>query len=232
MSGSTIERLVSLLFDGDTADPIAPELTAWLAGAPRFRAFVEVHRDKICKKLRGAAASEARRDVRAELRVAHLLLADRRVALAFEPGGSRAGGPVYAVTFRGVTTFNLEVTRPRRPLVEGHAGLLLAKLRQLPTGLANAVLLAVEDAGAVDIGAAMRAYRASADRKEEAFFSRAGFDGTRGFYDRFLRLGGVFVWREHADGDRRATLWTNRSARIPLPQRAVAAVLACLRGDP
>ena len=109
---------------------------------------------------------------------------------------------------------------------------ILAKLHQLPPSVPNAVVLAIDGmtADAVDIAAATQALRARADAKDEAWFSRRGFDGTRGFYERYLRLGAVFAWNELADGDGRAALWTNRSARIALPEPAARACLGCLQG--
>jgi hypothetical protein len=211
---------------------MADELARWLAGSARFRAFVDAHRDKIRKKLRGAADPEARRDVRAELRAAHLLLADRRIELAFEAYGSGKVGPDFTVTFRGERSHNLEVTRLRRaPDAAGSGGQLLAKLRQLPPSVPNVVIVAIEgdSAEALNVAGATRALRAQADAKDEAFFISRGFEGTRGFYERYLRLGGVLVWCETAAGDARALLWTNRSARIALPERAARACLLCLR---
>ncbi len=114
LRGTSVERLALELFDGSLDDPVAEEVVGWLAESRRFRAFAEAHRDKIRKKLRGARDADARRDVRAELRVAHLLLADRRIELAFEAYGSGKPGPDFTVTFRGERAFNLEVTRLRR----------------------------------------------------------------------------------------------------------------------
>ena len=229
---SAVERLAHHLFDGIITEPLAVEVAGWLAGSNRFRAFAEANRDKIRKKLRGAADEEARRDVRAELRVAHLLLADRRIELAFEAYGSTKRGPDFTVTFRGERSFNLEVTRPRRaPDAAGIGGPLLAKIRQLPPSVPNAVLLAVEsgNADALDVAAAARSLRDRADAKDESYFATRGFKGTREFYERYLRLGGVLVWSEAAIGDARAATWDNRSARIALPERAVRACVACLR---
>ncbi len=95
----------------------------------------------------------------------------------------------------------------------------------------NAVLVAIggSGAGALDVGAATSALRSRADSKDEPFFARRGFEGTRGFYERYLRLGGVLVWSEGAVGDARAALWINRSSRIPLPERDIRAVVQCLR---
>ena len=231
-SGTAIERLVEHIFGGDRRDPMAGEVAAWLGGSARFRAFAEAHRDKIRKKLRGATDPEARRDVRAELRVAHLLLADRRIELAFEAYGSTKGGPDFTVTFRGERAFNLEVTRQRRaPDAAGYGGPLLAKLRQLPPSVPNAVLVAIEGdrADAFDVAAVTRALRTRADGRDEAFFTARGLKGTKGFYERFLRLGSVLVWCETATADARASAWTNRSARIAVPERAARACLLALR---
>ncbi|HET6380772.1 MAG TPA: hypothetical protein VFH63_07015 [candidate division Zixibacteria bacterium] len=86
-----------------------------------------------------------------------------------------------------------------------------------------------EAAATWDVAAAGRALRARADAKEEGFFTRRGFAGTRDFYDRFLRLGGVLTWAEAAVGETRAAAWVNRSARSPLPDRALRACLTALR---
>jgi hypothetical protein len=83
----------------------------------------------------------------------------------------------------------------------------------------------------LDVDAAIRLLRSRADAKDQTFFSSRGFDGTRGFYERFLRLGAVFVSAEGADGDARALIWVNRSARIALPEAAARAALRCLRAD-
>ena len=212
---------------------MAVEFVGWTTNATRFRAFAETHRDKIRKKLRGAGDPEALRDVRAELQIARLLLADRRFEVAFEAYGSGKKGPDLTVTFRGGRSFNLEVTRLRRlPDANGLGASLLAKLHQLPPSAPNAVLFAIDGdtAEALDITAATRALRARADAKDETFFASRGFDGSRGFYERFLRLSTVFVWCEGASGDAKASLWTNRSARIALPEPAVRASLRCFRG--
>ena len=231
--GTAAERLAQDLFSGIPGDASTEEIATSLADSRRFRAFAEAHRDKIRKKLRGATDDDARRDVRAELAVAHRLLADRRIELAFEAYGSTKGGPDFTVTYRAQRAFNLEVTRPHRsPDAASYAGPLLAKLRQLPPSAPNAVLLAIEGANAeaFDVGAAMRVLRARADAKDEEFFTNRGFAGTRGFYARYLRLGAVLVWCEGATGEARAALWTNRSARITVPDRAARACLAYLRG--
>ncbi len=234
MSPATaVERLARYLHAEADTDPLADELAGWLAGSPRFRRFAEAHRDKIRKKLRSAGDVEARRDVRAELRTAHLLLADRRIELAFEAYGSTRGGPDFTVSFRGERTFNLEVTRLRgSPEAATYGGPLLAKLRQLPPSVPNAVLIAIEGkaAAALDVAGATRTLRARADAKDDPFFTGRGLQDSRGFYQRYLRLGAVFIACEDSAGEAGASLWTNPSARIAVPERAMRACLACLRG--
>ena len=110
---------------------------------------------------------------------------------------------------------------------------ILAKLRQLPPSVPNLLLIAAagEDANALDVAAAVRVVRSRAEARDEAFFARRGFDGTRGFFDRFLRLGGVITWCEAGSGAGRAALWINGSARIAVPDRAARAIVAGLRPD-
>jgi hypothetical protein len=214
---------------------VARELVTWLAGSARFRAFGEANRDKIRKKLRAASDPEALKDVRAELQAARLLLADRRFELAFEAYGSGKGGPDFTITFRGTTTFNLEVTRLQRvPDATRFGESLLAKLRQLPPSLPNVLVVAIggDTAEALDVAATTHGLRASADAKDEAFFARRGFQGTREFYERYLRLAAVIVWCEGATGDARAAIWRNASARISLPERAARSCVEGLRRDP
>ena len=229
---SAIEQLAAFLLDDAPADPLAEELIGWLASSSRFRVFATTYRDKIRKKLRGAGDSESRLDVRAELSVARLLLADERVALQFEVSGL-AGGPDFAVTHRG-RALNLEVTRLRRPPEPVSIGrALLGKLRQLPPSVPNVLLLATgaSDIDSLAVDAAVKALRARADAKEEEFFARYGLSGSRGFYDRFLRLGAVLLWSENASSDHRVQLWINQSARIEPPARALRAIHACLQAE-
>ncbi len=233
MAPPRITRLISHLLPDSTDDPLADELGAWLTESARFEAFSDAHRDKIRKKLRGATDTDSRRDVRAELLVARLLLADRGIELGFEAHGSTKGGPDFAVTYRGARPFNLEVTRPRRPLTADDPRPILAKLHQLPTGSANVLLIAVDgtDAGAVDTAVAVKTVRARADARDDAFFATRGLESAKHFYERFLRLGAVIVFAESATDDRRTGAWINGSARIGVPERALRATAAALRGS-
>jgi hypothetical protein len=89
------------------------ELGRWIESSPRFGAFLVANQDKVRKKLTTSDDEEHRLDVRAELLVAALLVADRRFEVAFEAYGARRLGPDLTVTFRANQRFNLEVTRLR-----------------------------------------------------------------------------------------------------------------------
>jgi hypothetical protein len=208
------------------------ELAQWTRDSRRFRAFAEAHGGKIRKKLRGIKDPDALRDVRAELLAGRLLLADRRFELAYEAYGVGNAGPDFTVTFRGGERFNVEVTRLRgAPMHEAFVRALMAKLRQLPSGVPNLLLVAV-DADRADASAmadAARALRLRADRKDEAFFERGGFVSARAFYQRFLRLSAVLVWAETSRFDERVSSWVNPSARIGAAPEALRALVGALR---
>lgn len=225
--------MISHLLRDSADDPLATELGAWLTGSSRFEAFADAHRDKIRKKLRGATDTDSRRDVRAELLVARLLLADRGIELGFEAYGSTKGGPDFAVTYRGARPFNLEITRPHRSLMADDPRPILAKLQQLPTGSANLLLIAVDgtDAGALDTATAVKTVRARADARDHGFFAARGLESAKRFYERFLRLGAVIVFAESAPAGRRTRAWIIGSARIAVPERALRATVAALRGS-
>jgi hypothetical protein len=228
---STAQRLAHDVADKGPGRALAAELAGWLAGSSRFTAFVEAHRSKIRKKLRGAADEGAVHDIRAELAFARLVLADRRFEVAFEPHG-RSGGPDFTLTYRAGRPFSVEVTRLRRePDVAAVGGVVLGKLRQLPPSVSNLLVIAVESqaAGSVDVGGAIRVLRDRADAKDDAWFAFRGVDGTRVFWDRFQRLGGVVVWSETVPDRQRVASWANGSARIAVPEPAMRAVLARLR---
>ena len=229
----SIVRLARELTDRDAGDPFVDDLTRWLASSPRFQAFAASYRQKIHKKVRTAADAEALRDVRAELLTAHRLLVDKRFTVAYEAYGSGKTGPDLTVAYRTSSTFNLEVTRLRKPPDPAAIGAtLMAKLRQLPPSAPNAVLIASErPASSVDVAGSVRVLRASADAKDDAFFDRRGLESGRGFYERFLRLSAVITWCDEANDHERAELWANPSARMLFPERAGRACLACFRGD-
>ncbi|HEY3523448.1 MAG TPA: hypothetical protein VGK63_07065 [Candidatus Limnocylindrales bacterium] len=203
------------------------DLVAWLA-EPRFRAFAERHRDKIRRKVRSAGDAEGLRDVRAELALAERLLADRRFEITYEPYGSGRLGPDFGVTFRGRPAFNVEVTRPRpRPEVVDLGRTVAGKLRQLPPSVANVLVIDVgsDEVAGLDVGVAIRSLRQAVDARDASVLGRLGVTTPRAFYERFLRLAAVVV---RAEAPLLATLWTNPSARIAVPQPAARALVAAL----
>jgi hypothetical protein len=225
-------RLAATLVEGTGADALLPDLEAWLAATPRFRAFATAGATKLRKKLRGASDDEALRDVRLELLVARRLLGDRRIQLAWEPYGARQGGPDFTLTVPGTRPTTVEVTRLRRPAAQVEPGVpWLAKLRQLPPGVPNVVVVGIDGptADGLDIAASVRFVRARADARDDAFLEARGIAGARAFYDRFLRLGAVIVFAEAAPVEERVRAWRNASARIAVPDTVLRACLAGLR---
>jgi hypothetical protein len=215
------------------------ELGHWLHDRSRFSTFVTANRDKIRKKLTTSDDEESRLDVRSELLVAYLVLADRRFELAFEAYGARQLGPDLTATYRANQRFNLEVTRLRTTgdAAEAEPGagvarlanVIAGKLRQLPSDLPNALVMTTRglplDADA--LAAATRLLKTRSDTNDDAFFARRGLKTARDFYARYLQLSGVFVVDE-ASAARGATYWANREARHPLSREVLTALSACL----
>jgi hypothetical protein len=212
------------------------ELGHWLEKSSRFSAFITENQDKVRKKL-STSDEESRLDVRSELLVAYLILADRRFELAFEAYGAHKLGPDLSVTFRANQRFNLEVTRLRAtadqdaPDAEPGAGsirlanVITGKLRQLPGDVPNALVLTTRGLALSEenLAAATRLLKMHSERKDDSFFARRGLRNARDFHAQYLHLSGVFVLDEATELPSR-TFWPNREAQHPLPQE----VIACL----
>jgi hypothetical protein len=222
------------------------ELGHWLEDSPRFRTFLSAHQDKVRKKLNTAGNEETRLDVRSELLVAYLILADRRFELSFEAYGASRLGPDLTVTYRTNQRFNLEVTRLRALEDADHAepgagvarlaNVIAGKLRQLPAELPNALVIATRGLPLSEEGlaAAPRLLKSHSDRKDDDFFARRGLRTARDFYAQYLHLSGVFVLDE-ASMPPSMIFAHNREARHPLSTETVAGLTACLssrRGTP
>jgi hypothetical protein len=210
------------------------ELAHWLEDSPRFSVFVTTHQDKIRKKLHSTDDEEHRLDVRAELLVAYLIVADRRFELAFEAYGARALGPDLTVTFRANQRFNLEVTRLRTTgeadsAVARLANVVTGKLRQLPGDTPNALVIAARGLPLNEdtLVATGRLLKQHTDRKDDAFFVRRGLKDSRDFYAHYLHLGGMCIL-DDATSPARAIFSPNREARHPLSKETVAALMQCL----
>jgi hypothetical protein len=223
------------------------ELGHWIENSPRFAAFVTANQDKIRKKLTTSDDEQHRQDVRAELLVAHLIVADRRFELAFEAYGARRLGPDLTATFRTNQRFNLEVTRLRSSVEAGVpdsgdavsqaaaagvarlANVITGKVRQLPGDIPNALVIAARGLtlDQESLSAVTRLLKMHTDHKDDAFFARRGLKDARTFYAHYLHLGGILVLDE-ATTPAGAAFLANREARHPLPREAISALMQCL----
>jgi hypothetical protein len=231
----TAVRLARELVDGTGAAAIRPELERWLSGSARFRAFATANAAKLRKKLRGATDVETLRDLRLELLVAHRLHANRRLSLVWEVSGARRGGPDFTVSLPGGRATMLEVTRLRRDPSTAEPGVpWLGKLRQLPPGVPNVLVVGIDgsSAAALDVASSVRTVRAHADARDDSFLEARGYPDGRAFYERFLRLGAVVVVAEAAPAEARVIAWRNGSARIAVPEGVLKACVEALRGAP
>jgi hypothetical protein len=225
-----VDELVLTIAPG-VRPSLQTELGQWLDGSPQFRDFVTANQDKIRKKL-STSDEETRQDVRAELRVAHALLTDRRFVVAFEAYGAGRVGPDFTVTFRSNQQFNIEVTRFRSAEPAAAAArlsnVIAAKLRQLPSDRPNALLISADGLGVTgdSVGAALRALKAHAEARDDEFFARRSSSTAREFSVGYPRLSGVFV----VDGAKVVCV-ANPEARRALSDEIVAATTRCLSAE-
>ncbi|HEU5101940.1 MAG TPA: hypothetical protein VFU22_23120, partial [Roseiflexaceae bacterium] len=224
-----VDELLVHIFES-RSHALSAQFALWVASSARFRAFAELYRDKIRKKVRGMRDDEGLRDLQFELEVSYLLLSERRFALEYEKGGvGKQRGPDFCVTFKTHTPFNVEVKRIRVSEVDPTAGppeynriasTICQKIGQLPPGMINLLVLTSEgelyhDA---DVAAAMLGLRARAERKDDPFFSRRGFSSAGDFLKQYQRLSAVLFHTQLAQGNRHAgSLWLNPLARQRLP---------------
>ena len=228
-------ELLRYITDGG-GGALAQELARWFEARPRFAAFVAAHRDKVRKKLRASTDERASTSVRAELITAYLLLADRRFEITPEAFGAGNRGPDLTMTFRASFRFNVEITHLRQgPTAAGDvtaklSSVLLGKLRQLPPGMANLLVIAVPSPSLSedDLVTAVRRLKSRAERADDAFFTARGFTSARNFYAHYLRLSAVCVVDT---AQARAAYWPNREAKHPLPTEPARAVRRCLGAD-
>jgi hypothetical protein len=237
--GGNVSAATQLALDvagGTIASSLIAELTIWLE-EPRFRAFVEANRPKVRRKFRDARTADTLRDVRMELRLASLLVEDRRFDVGFETYGRGHVGPDFTLTFRGGRPTDLELTR-RRPTpgadVNPYEAPVLGKLRQLQPSVPSVLVIATDPGGpgpsALD--SAARTIVDHAEAGDEAWFARHGIASIRVFWAGFHRLGAVVAWREDAAPDDRSRTWVNPNARIAVARQLLVAIERCLRDAP
>lgn len=231
-----IHETLNYLFD-HRPHVLAPHLTHWMSELPRFADFVETHRDKIRKKIRGSHSSDGFQDLRAELETAYMLLREKRFTLAYEPYGKGTGrGPDFAVTFRTRITFNVEVTRMRLSMQENDEGepppfdsqaegrrmtdIVGSKLSQMLPSMMNLLVIIADHQimCELEVGKVMNQLKQRAEQKEPQLFQRHSFRDTSDFFKYYQRLSGVLLRStgNHETG-KCPLLWLNNQAKHPLP---------------
>lgn len=229
--------LISYIFDGKP-HPHADDVAAWLESSPRYSEFVETYRDKIRKKLRVTRDPESLLDVLGELELPYRLLADRRIAVAYEPYASiKLRGPDFAVTYRTNLIFNIELSRIHPEESGDEAAdlarkqeriqrVLLDKLGQMQAGKAN--LLVIQSRGQVDrlidLDGVIKSLKSRVDGKDPGIFLNSRYNGPTAFYKDFLRLSGIILWAFNYQ------IWVNKQGKFGLPEKVIDLVGSLLSG--
>jgi hypothetical protein len=205
----------------NTRLPLAVQFGRWLEESPRFRLFAETYRDKIRKKVRGITEPEGYRDLQSELATAYFLVGERKFEVEYERYGTGKGrGPDFSVAYKTHTRFDVEVTRLRggdggAPEPGKLANTLCAKLLQLPPSMINVLALDAPDAPYTeeDLTAGLRILMERAERKDDEYFTRRGYLGSRDFFKFYSRLSAVRLVTPGAP----PILRLQPGARHPLP---------------
>ena len=225
---SALDDLLDSIFD--TKKPaFYPEFEAWVRGSRRFRAFAAAYDTKIRAKLKNARDEGGLKDLRAELETTWLLLREERFTLEYEKyAASKQRGPDFTVTFRTHTPFNVEVRRLRSiewdDDSEARKSKLMAvlcdKVGQMPPGIVNLLWLIAERAvSEADVSRAMTALRQRAERKDEDFFKRRGFESAVHFLKQYGQLSAIVLHQSSAN-----VVWLNSLARHKTPSDIVNAI--------
>jgi hypothetical protein len=216
---ATLDVLLDEIFD-DRPPALRAEFAGWARGSRRFAAFAGEYRRKIRAKLRQAGDDDSRRDLRAELETAALLLGDERFTVVYEKyAAAKQRGPDFTVTFKTHTPFNVEVRRLRAVADDDDefrasrlVYVLCDKVQQMPPSTVNLLWLSADGALAVEeVNGAATTLRQRAEGKDDAFFARRGFVGAADFLARYQRLSGVVL---RLPGS--IALWLNPIARHKL----------------
>lgn len=201
-----------------TRPSLQSELGNWMEDNSRFRSFISDHQDKVRKKL-SASDEQARMDVRSELRVAYLVLHDRRFQLKFEAYGAGQRGPDLSIIFRENQRFNLEITRLRATEYTDTetrlANVISGKLRQLPIDVPNVLVVTTNELSLDEdtLAAAIQ------------LIKRQRFQTAPGLQAQYPRLSGVLALDERASAAG-VVFAPNREARHPLAAEVVVAITA------
>lgn len=237
-----IDELLSYLFDGQSHLLAAP-MAAWLTSSRRFTAFVNTHHTKIRKKIRTIQGLENLRDLQLELETAYLLLRERTLSLAYEPGHPELGrSPDFEVTFTTSLTFMVEVTRLRSTgtrtspggekqidgmlLRDRFADMLCSKLGQLLSKRSNLLLVGIDarDLTQSDLHTAMLHIQKRAENNDPTLMHKHGFRDRADFFNHYQRLSAIFVRGIPLEMGVPGILWDNPQGRYPLPSRVYTAL--------
>ncbi len=226
---TTLDELLNAIFDGSNTD-FFPEFEGWVRDSRRFRAFATSYRGKIRAKLRNVRDESGLKDVRAELETAALLLREERFTLEYEKYASlKQRGPDFTVTFKTHTPFNVEVRRIRAVELDDEntearlvklMAVLCDKVNQMPPSIRNLLWLVAErELSEADLTQSTLMLRQKAERKDEEFFTRRGFENASDFLRQYRQLSGIVLYQTRGN-----TVWLNSLARHKVPPEIVNAI--------
>ncbi len=207
------------------------EFESWLRQSRRFKAFAQEYRAKIHAKLKNARNEGGRKDLRAELETAALLLKEARFTLEYEKyAASKERGPDFTVTFKTHTLFNVEVRRIASLEFTGGQDIearvvklilvLLDKVGQMWPGMINLLWLITEgEIAEDDLARALVTLRQLAERKTDDVFTRYGFESAAHFLKKYQQLSGIVIRRPGG-----VVLWPNALAPHKVPPEIVTAI--------
>lgn len=232
----TIPALLNTIFEN--RQPLwTTEFEQWIRESRRFRAFAETYSDKIRKKLRHAEDEAALKDLYYELETAYRLLQDERMLLEYEKLAQlKQRAPDFTVAYRINTFFNVEVTRLRFPtasastdgeeieriftrkLFDG----ICDKLGQMPPASINILyMVSGWEISQAKLQTSINTLRLNAEAKQDAFFTRQGFQDSRDFLKHLQRLSAVFCRAEQLPT---GVVYVNSLARHAVPKELLNAL--------
>lgn len=230
---TNLDELLESIFEGKQPSLYA-EFERWARDSRRFRTFATTYRDKIRAKLKNVRDESGMKDLRAELETAMLLLGEERFAVEYETyAASKQRGPDFTVTFKTHTRFNVEVRRLGRGEMSdqnaqtrertSHAKLmavLCEKVGQMPPSRINFLWLSCErELSPEDLTRAATTLLQLAERKEQEYFARFGFERSTDFLKFYRQLSGIVLHRANEN-----SVWQNSLARHSAPKEIVTAI--------
>jgi len=226
VSRLTFNELLNHIFEGKTHF-LAAEFETWVRSSRRYKAFAETYRDKIRKKHRLASTDDALRDLEFELEIAYWLLQDSRFEVEYEAlAASKQRAPDFTVRFRVNTRLSVEVTRIRAGASsqtdstgQKIMNAICEKAGQMPPASINLLVLGMDgDIGSDDLASATNGLRLMVERKDDAYFTRRGYESAAEFGKQFRRLSGIVVKSPPP------VIWVNPQTKHPVPNDLINAL--------